>query len=118
MWENVGLVRTEDSIKRALDAIEKMKRFELPKVGVPDGSRRYRTDWIEAVELENLLTVAEMVSRAALFRKESRGAHIRDDYPQRDDSRWLVHTVIKNIDGEMRVWAEPVEIVKLKPPSM
>jgi succinate dehydrogenase/fumarate reductase flavoprotein subunit len=95
MWDNVGLVRTEGSIKIALDAIEKMKRFELPKVGVPDGSKRYRTDWVEVIELENLLTVAEMVSRAALFRKESRGAHIRDDYPQKDDSKWLVHTCHK-----------------------
>jgi succinate dehydrogenase/fumarate reductase flavoprotein subunit len=118
MWDNVGIVRTEDSIKRALNVIEEMKKFELPKVGVPDGSKRYRMDWVEAIELENLLSVAEMVSRAALFRKESRGAHIRDDYPQKDNSKWLVHTVIKSVNGEMRVWSEPVEIIKLKPPGV
>ncbi|MHC1628508.1 MAG: succinate dehydrogenase/fumarate reductase flavoprotein subunit, partial [Candidatus Nezhaarchaeales archaeon] len=77
-----------------------------------------RMDWVEAIEFENLLTVAEMVTRAAMFRKESRGAHVRDDYPQKDNKNWLVHTVIKKVDGEMKVWSEPVELIKLKPPDV
>ncbi|MDI9619464.1 MAG: FAD-binding protein [Candidatus Nezhaarchaeota archaeon] len=117
MWNNVGIVRTEDSINGALRVVERMKALELPKVGVPDGSRRYRMDWVEAIEFENLLTISEMVSRAALFRKESRGAHTRDDYPRKDNGNWLVHTVVKNVEGQMRIWSEPVELIKLKPPS-
>jgi len=118
MWDNVGIVRTEESMKKALGVIERMRVQDLPKVGVPDGSRRYRMDWVEAIEFENMLTVAEMVTRAAMFRKESRGAHVRDDYPQKDNKNWLVHTVIKKVDGEMKVWSEPVELIKLKPPDV
>ena len=57
------------------------------------GHREYNTGWHTALDLRNLLTVSEVVTRCAIERKESRGGHFREDFPARDDRRWQIHVV-------------------------
>src|SRR5262249_15014883 len=81
MQDLVGIVRTESEMQRALTCIEAF-RARAARVGV-GGHREYNPGWHAALDLRNLLTVSEAVTRSALARKESRGGHFRDDYPDK-----------------------------------
>ena len=107
MQDLVGIVRQEKEMLQALDRIEELKAH-AEHVGV-SGNREYNPGWHTALDLENLLTVSEMVTLAALERKESRGAHFRDDYPAKDDKFGSLNIVIrKGSGGEMQVLGEPI----------
>jgi fumarate reductase (CoM/CoB) subunit A len=108
MWEKVGVERSGNKLKQAIKEIEKIRTKDLPKVGVPDGSRRYNSILVQALELYNLVDVAEMMARSALFRKESRGSHYRVDYPDKNDGKWLMHVVIKNEGNKMKISKIPL----------
>src|SRR5215216_1537759 len=107
MQELVGIVRREDEMRRALDALKTL-RERTRKVCVP-GNREYNPGWHTALDLQNLVTVSEIVARAALERKESRGGHFRDDFPERDPSYAKFNIVIRRgQNGEMQVTREPI----------
>ena len=107
MQELVGIVRRESEMEEALGVIEKL-RDRASRVGVP-GNREYNPGWHTALDLGNMLTVSEAVTRAALERKESRGAQFRDDYPQKDDGYGTFNILIrKAADGSMALSREPV----------
>jgi len=105
MQDLVGIVRREDEMERALDGIAKLKQ-RAAKVGI-GGNREYNPGWHTALDLNNLLTVSEAVALAALNRKESRGAHFRDDYPEKDPAYGAFNFVIsKGADGAMKIERE------------
>ena len=107
MQDLVGIVRRESEIVRALEAIQHLKE-RARRVGVT-GNREYNPGWHTALDLGNLLTISEAVARAALERKESRGGHFRDDYPQKDSAYGSFNIVIrKGVDGSMQLAREPV----------
>jgi succinate dehydrogenase / fumarate reductase flavoprotein subunit len=107
MQDLVGIVRQEKEMLEALERIQELKVRE-ERVGV-NGNREYNPGWHTAIDLNNLLTVSEMVTKAALERKESRGAHFRDDYPKKDDKFGTFNIVIrKGAGGEMQVRREPI----------
>jgi len=107
MQDLVGIVRREEEMRRALDRIVELKRRAARTTVV--GNREYNPGWHTALDLDCLLTVSEAITRAALDRKESRGAHFRDDYPKKDDAAGRVTTVIrKGSGGEMQVAREPL----------
>jgi succinate dehydrogenase / fumarate reductase flavoprotein subunit len=107
MQDLVGIVRTEDEMVRALDGIAKLRERAM-RVGV-GGNREYNPGWHTALDLESLLTVSEAIDRAAIERKESRGAQFREDYPNKDEALGKVHIVVqKGAEGEMQVWREPI----------
>jgi fumarate reductase (CoM/CoB) subunit A len=115
MWDNVGIFRTGDGLEVALDEIVKM-RAEAPNISTQNKSLSYNKEWIESLEVPNMLLTAEMVTRAALVREESRGAHYRKDFTKADNKTWLVNIHIARDEEEMRLWTEPVIITKLKVP--
>jgi succinate dehydrogenase / fumarate reductase flavoprotein subunit len=83
----------------------------LSDLAVADRSLIWSTDLVEALELDNLIGQAAVVLHCALFRTESRGAHAREDYPERDDRNWLKHTLAwQNGDGEVRLGHRPVHL--------
>jgi succinate dehydrogenase / fumarate reductase flavoprotein subunit len=107
MQHNVGIVRDEGEMRSALDHL---KTFwdRAARAGVT-GNRDFNPGWHTALDLENLLTVSEAITRAALERKESRGAHFREDYPAKDDAFGKVNTVVsQTADGSMQVRLEPL----------
>jgi succinate dehydrogenase / fumarate reductase flavoprotein subunit len=105
MQDNVGIVRTESEMQHALQQLEQFKE-RAQRAGVI-GHREFNPGWHTALDLKNLLTVSEAVTRAALERKESRGAQFREDYPKKDDNFSTRNTMIsKREDGSMQIrWA-------------
>ncbi|HEV2329195.1 MAG TPA: fumarate reductase/succinate dehydrogenase flavoprotein subunit [Verrucomicrobiae bacterium] len=103
MMQNlVGIVRREEEMLRALDGIGKL-RERADRVAV-QGHREYNPGWHTALDLKNLLTVSEAITRSAIERKESRGGHFRDDFPNKDAAAGKVNIIIKkNADGTMLV---------------
>jgi succinate dehydrogenase / fumarate reductase flavoprotein subunit len=102
MQDLVGIVRQEEEMKKALEGLAELKKRAV-KVGV-HGNREYNPGWHTALDLDNLLTVSEAITRAAIERKESRGGHFRDDYPDKVAEFSKFNIVIKKgADGEMVV---------------
>lgn len=116
MWEKVGPARKEEELKEGLEIIssieEKMKDINIL------GTYKYNTELLDALELRFMLPVARSVALSALARKESRGAHVRLDYPERDDQNWLKNIIVKRdaTDG-LAVRTRPVELTYLQPPA-
>ncbi|MEV0486382.1 succinate dehydrogenase flavoprotein subunit [Streptomyces sp. NPDC050508] len=92
MDANVMVFRTEQTIKTAVEKIAEL-RERYRNVSIQDKGRRFNTDLLEAIELGNLLDLAEVMAVSALARKESRGGHYREDYPNRDDVNFMRHTM-------------------------
>jgi succinate dehydrogenase / fumarate reductase, flavoprotein subunit len=107
MQELVGIVRQEQEMVEALERIQEFKAARQ-RVSV-DGNREYNAAWHTALDLSNLLTVSEIVTRAALERRESRGAHFRDDFPAKDEGFGKFNIVVrKHPSGEMQFSREPI----------
>ena len=115
MRKNVGVFREESLMKKAIEKIEELKE-RAKNVGVDDKSHLFNTDIIEAFEFKNILLIAEIIAKGAVMRQESRGAHYRNDFPERDDEKWLKHTIAKlNSKGGIDFDFSPVKITKFKP---
>ncbi|MGB2635339.1 MAG: fumarate reductase/succinate dehydrogenase flavoprotein subunit [Candidatus Acidiferrum sp.] len=113
MQDLVGIVRQEKEMLQALDLVQQLK-VRAERVGVT-GNREYNPGWHTTVDLNNLLTVSEMVTKAALERRESRGAHFRDDYPSKDNNFGSFNIVIrKDPRGEMQIMHEPIPPMPLE----
>jgi succinate dehydrogenase / fumarate reductase flavoprotein subunit len=107
MQDNVGIVRTEAEMQKALSELQKLWQ-RTKAVGVT-GHREFNPGWHTAIDLKNLLIVSEAITRAAIERKESRGAQFRDDYPSKDDQFSKVNTMVSRADdGAMRIRLEPL----------
>ena len=111
MQDLVGIVRTEDEMQRALDRIAQLKT-RAAKTGIGN-HRQYNNGWHTAMDLENLLDVSEAIARAALLRKESRGAQFREDFPGKD-AEWGARNIVvrRGGEGEMVVESRPVQAVR------
>ncbi len=106
----VGIVRTENELVEALSKIDAMKPL-VSKIGC-DGNRNYNPGWHTALELTHMITVAEAIAKSALERKESRGGHFRDDFPEKSEALSKINVMLKKgADGSMqlsRVQKEPL----------
>jgi succinate dehydrogenase / fumarate reductase flavoprotein subunit len=107
MQDLVGIVRLENEMTRALEGIGKLKE-RAAKVAVY-GHREYNPGWHTAIDLKHLLTVSEAITMAALDRKESRGGHFREDFPDKDPAAAKYNAVLsKAADGSMKLRREPI----------
>jgi succinate dehydrogenase / fumarate reductase flavoprotein subunit len=107
MQELVGIVRREDEMARALDGLGKLSE-RAGKTAV-HGHREYNAGWHTALDLKHLLTISEATTRSALERKESRGGHFREDFPDKSavDAKMNI-LVVKSADGSMKLRREPI----------
>src|SRR5437762_9333836 len=107
MQDNVGIVRNEAEMKSELEYLKKF--WERANRAGVTGHREFNPGWHTALDLKNLLTVSEAIARAALERKESRGAQFREDYPNKDKRFAKVNTMIsKAPDGSLQIRLEPL----------
>ena len=102
MWDNVGAIRDEVGLKQAIAEIGEL-RLALDLVGVSSPK-----EWLQALRLDKMLTVSEMVAKSALMRKESRGAHYRSDYPEEKDPEWRCNVVVQREGKKMAISRNPV----------
>jgi succinate dehydrogenase / fumarate reductase flavoprotein subunit len=102
MQDLVGIVRVESEMQQALDAIGQL-RARAERTGIA-GNREYNNGWHTTIDIGNMMIVSEAITRAALLRKESRGAQFREDFPNKD-SEWGKYNIVisRSADGEMQV---------------
>ncbi len=106
MQDLVGIVRTEAEMKQALVVIEKL-RARARRASVA-GSREYNPGWHTAIDLKNLLIVSEAIAKCAIERKESRGGHFREDFPEKSESWGHLNMVVqRGPDGAMSLRQVP-----------
>ncbi len=114
MNDHVSVFRTEEGMQTALEKVRELKeRFK--HVQVTDRGKIFNTELLTTWEIGNLIDLAEVTTVCALARKESRGAHARDDYPKRDDGNWMKHTLAWTRDDGIRLSYKPVVITKFQP---
>jgi succinate dehydrogenase / fumarate reductase flavoprotein subunit len=114
MMDHVGVFRMAEGMQQALDRIRILQE-RYQRVQIKDKSKRFNQELLEAWELGCLLDLAMVTTVSALARQESRGAHSRNDYPERDDSGWLKHTLVYKRDGEIELRYKPVVITRHQP---
>jgi succinate dehydrogenase / fumarate reductase flavoprotein subunit len=107
MQDLVGIVRQEEEMRTALEKIAQLKA-RAAHVSVA-GNRDYNNGWHTAIDLQNLLTVSELITTSALERKESRGGHFRDDYPSKNEEYGKFNTVVRQgADGAAQMERTPI----------
>ena len=114
MDRNAQVFRTEESLGHALTVIEGLRK-RYKNVGIHDRGQRFNTDLLEAIELGFLLDLAEVVVVSARNRKESRGGHMRDDFPKRDDKKYMKHTMAYKKGQKITIDWKPVVITNYPP---
>jgi succinate dehydrogenase / fumarate reductase flavoprotein subunit len=114
MFDHVGVFRTEQGMEQALKVVRELKE-KYNGIRVDDQGMVFNTDLLEAWELGCLLDSAEVTTVSALERKESRGAHAREDYPDRLDKKWLKHTIAFLEPDGVKLKYKPVNITRFEP---
>ena len=114
MMNHCSVFRVQDRLSKALTEVRWLIE-ECKKVTIDDHGLRFNSDLLEAIELESLLGLAEVIIVSALRRQESRGAHYREDYPERDDQNWLKHTLIRKTAKGLEESYKPVTITRFQP---
>jgi succinate dehydrogenase / fumarate reductase flavoprotein subunit len=114
MQDNASVFRTEETLCKQVEIIKDLKE-RATQIGLDDKGTQYNTELMEAVELGFLIDNAEQLVHAALNRKESRGAHSREDYRERDDDAWLKHTLVYKDGDGVRIDYKPVTLGKYEP---
>jgi len=107
MWEKVGIIRSGETLKTALRELKKIRNRLVPRISLKSDSKIYNREWVEVLELENMLDVAEMTTKAALLREESRGAHYREDIAS-TRREWLKNIIIGQKHRKMKLIIVPV----------
>ncbi len=121
MDKNAQVFRTEETLKEAMDKIQELRgRYE--NISIQDQGKRFNTDLLEAIELGFLLDLAEVTVVACRERRESRGAHLREDYTERDDKKFMVHSMVyqqdkvsKKTGTNMKIDWKPVVVTNYQP---
>jgi fumarate reductase flavoprotein subunit len=115
MEDGAGIFRTGASLEKAAGRLADL-RERFGAVGIDDHSHTFNTELVAALELRGMIDVAECIVQSALRREESRGAHQRLDYPERDDEGFLAHSIARHVDGgPPQVDYLPVTITRLPP---
>ena len=114
MMDNVSVFRHAKGLKEALETVRELKaRYQ--QIAIVDKGNCFNRDLLDAIELGYMLDLAEAIAMGALYREESRGAHFREDFPERHDDKFLVHTLIHYSDKEPVISEKPVAITRFQP---
>jgi fumarate reductase flavoprotein subunit len=114
MWNDVGILRTADSLARGAADLDALAH-DIAGCGVNDDSRRYNLTWMDRLNLENLTLVSRAIAAAADFRRDSRGAHFREDFPLTSDLAASAYTLVRLADDRPVVTSAPVAFTRVRP---
>ena len=114
--EHLWVIRDGKGLKIAITEIGSI-RSELPRIMIQTEPRRCNREWIDAMQIESLVTVLEASARGALMRRESRGVHYRSDNPQTDNDEWLKEIIVRQVGGRPILKTRPVTVTKVKLPK-
>ena len=114
MWDDVGIMRTADGLSRGIQRLRELK-FELLETGLADDDLVFNLSWHDWMNVQSLIEVSEVIAKAALWRKNSRGAHFREDFPDQGDLDSSYFTVARQKDTQLEVEQAPVEFTIVKP---
>jgi fumarate reductase flavoprotein subunit len=114
MWNDVGILRTAESLARGHAALDVLSR-DIADCGVADSSRRYNLTWMDRLNLENLALVSRAIAAAADFRRDSRGAHFREDFPHTSDLAASAYTTVRLVGDHPQVASEPIAFTRVRP---
>jgi succinate dehydrogenase / fumarate reductase flavoprotein subunit len=112
MQEHFSVYRNEDVMAEGVEHLERTAA-SLSSASIEDRGRIFNTELVEALELENLMGLARVTASGALARTESRGAHARDDFPERDDEQWMKHTLASIKDNKVELDYKPVRTIPM-----
>jgi succinate dehydrogenase / fumarate reductase flavoprotein subunit len=114
MMRDVGIYRKNQEMAEAVEKL-RILRQEYKEIRVYDRNKPFNTNLLDILELGNLLDLAYISAACALNRTESRGAHAREDYPERDDNNWLKHTIAWLKEDRIEIGYSPVDISVWEP---
>ncbi|MGI9482722.1 MAG: L-aspartate oxidase [Hyphomicrobiales bacterium] len=114
MWDEAGVIRNADGLKRALSRIDELES-ELLSTGLPDMDRAFNLTWHDWLNLRSLIETSEVIALAGLKRENSRGAHYRDDFPEEGSLEKSRYTLVQIEDGKLRAGDAPVEFSRVRP---
>ena len=114
MMQKVGIYRTGKLMEEAVEELKELRQA-FSQIRVNDSATGFNTELLEALELKNLLDLSLVTAVSALNRKESRGGHAREDYPDRDDKQFLKHTIARLDGNEVKLGSKHVDISKFEP---
>jgi succinate dehydrogenase / fumarate reductase flavoprotein subunit len=114
MMDDIGVFRVEEQMQTAVGKVHELQE-RYRQVSIQDKGKKFNTELLEAIELGSLLDLAEVTAASALARKESRGAHSREDFPERDDENWLKHTLAYRTETGIELRYKPVTITRFEP---
>jgi succinate dehydrogenase / fumarate reductase flavoprotein subunit/fumarate reductase flavoprotein subunit len=113
MWEKVGIVRDGQKLTAALTELSALRASaDQLRVG---GGRAFNLAWQQSLDVQNLLTAADLIARSALLREDSRGAHFRSDFEKTDNAAWLKNIYLARNGAAPKSWTVPVKLDKLRP---
>jgi fumarate reductase flavoprotein subunit len=114
MWEDVGILRSEEGLQRALATLKELDA-QLSNTGVADGDRAFNLSWHDWLNLKNQIAVSRVIATSALAREDSRGAHFREDYPKAGDLNTSSFVVVTQTGEELAIKREPVVFSRVMP---
>jgi fumarate reductase flavoprotein subunit len=114
MWEDVGILRTADGLRRGIDTLTRLEQ-DLSRIGVADDDPAFNMTWHDWLNLKSLIAVSRVIAIAALSREDSRGAHFREDFPETMNLEGSTYTVVRQTEADLLVSREPVQFVRVKP---
>ncbi len=114
MWEDAGILRDAESLKRARTGVDEL-HSELMRTGISGDSRAYNLTWHDWLNLESQMQISKAIIEAALTREDSRGAHFREDFPEIRDLENSRYTQVRQQNGTLSLSTEPVQFTRIRP---
>jgi succinate dehydrogenase / fumarate reductase flavoprotein subunit len=114
MMEKASVFRLAAGLTEALDEIRELQKC-YRNISLQDKGSCFNRNLLDALELGHMLDLAEVIAMGALHREESRGAHCREDFPDRDDVIFLAHTLVRHTDDVPQIFEKPVTITRFQP---
>jgi succinate dehydrogenase/fumarate reductase flavoprotein subunit len=115
--KHLGPIRTQGELSEFIAFLDRVVKDELPNLATTSKSRTYNKEWIDTIELKNMVHLLKTAAVSAMFRTESRGVHYREDFPYADNDNWLQENIVQFDEGALKVSRRPVTVTSLPPPK-